>query len=60
MNSWQYAYNHGHLSQAKLIIFLFLGFQNNMRKGGHFSLFNMTKILKKQFLSLISAMMKNL
>jgi len=38
------------LDQAKLIVrFLFQGFQNSMREGGHFSLFIMTKILIKQF-----------
>ena len=38
------------LGQAKLIIrFLFQGFQNSMRQGGHFSLFIMTKILRKKF-----------
>ena len=38
------------LGQAKLIIrFPFQGFQNSMREGGHFSLFIMTKILRKQF-----------
>jgi len=37
------------LGQAKLIIrFPFQGFQNNMREGGHFSLFIMTKILRNQ------------
>ena len=37
------------LGQAKLIIrFLFQGFQNSMRAGGHFSLFIITKILIKQ------------
>ena len=35
--------------QAKLIIrFPFQGFQNSKRAGGHFSLFIMTKILRKQ------------
>jgi len=38
------------LGQAKLIIsFLFQGFQNSMRVGGHFLSFTMTKILRKQF-----------
>jgi len=37
------------LGQAKLIIsFPFQGFQNSMREGGHFSLFVMTEILRKQ------------
>jgi len=37
------------LGQAKLIIrFQFQGFQNSMRAGSHFSLFIMTKILRKQ------------
>ena len=45
----------GHtLGQAKLIIrFPFQGFQNSMRAGGHFSLFIMTKILRKQCKKLI-------
>ena len=38
------------LGQAKLIIrFPFQGLQNSMREGGHFSLFIMIKILRKQF-----------
>ena len=38
------------LGQAKLIIrFPFQGFLNSLREGGHFSLFIMTKILRKQF-----------
>jgi len=37
------------LGQAKLIIrFLFKGFQNSMQAGGHFSLFIMTRMLRKQ------------
>jgi len=32
-----------------IIRFPFQGFQNSMWEGGHFSLFIMTKILRKQF-----------
>ena len=47
------------LGQAKLIIrFLFQGFQNSMQAGGHFSLFIMNKILRKQSKNLIYAIMK--
>ena len=36
------------LGQAKLIIrFLFQGFQNSMRAGGHFSLFIIDKTVQK-------------
>ena len=41
--------HNGNLGQAKLIIrFPFQDFQNSMRDVGHFSLFIMTEILRKQ------------